>query len=576
MPPQTFTRDQLLQAGGTVVRPSSGSFGGGQQQSPQPKFDFSQPQGTGGQQPAQQTFTRDQLLQAGGSVVSPASGTSPAQSQFDSLPDEPESQAPKSEHILPRGKGAPTGIRILNTLGDISGQGALGEVVGGALAKRFVRKTLAKSDAGAQETLQKAQQALRRERVGGDPARIKTAQRAVHFAEREMGGRTEVEDIVPKKNLRQIVGAVGESALGFLTAGAGSAAIKGVTKAPLLLKAAKGLSVPNLLKTAGSGVVKQSAKLGAKVGAAEGLFSGLQKRDATLGSVLGSTAFGTALGGAGGAIGGKVTKAIGKRTKLLPKIRKEVSVKNAVKNITPSTDQLSSKQFKDLSRKRLIKPKTFRSPDEVILSPRQLKAVERNSELIVKDPIKTRNNLEDAGLAIDKKVGKFLNKNNGIFNRGELENALTKSLDDLTDLTVTPKALSGAKKKVIESLLKDLQKNDYVSLWKLRKNFDKRIKKAFSGSPSLSKEAKIELRNAIQDFISKKTDNRTYKKFMREISDLFDLEELVEIKAVKNKGRSGLSELIRKHPKAAKVVGGVVVGGAAASGLGKITSAIGN
>lgn len=312
----------------------------------------------------------------------------------------------------------------------------------------------------------------------------------------------------------------------------------------------KGAGKQGLLRLAGTG-----AKEGAKTGIIEGIGSGLEKGKKA-GGVVKSGLTGGLLGGiTGGVLGGVTSFA---RNGILNKSE------NYLDAITPNTKDLTPTEYEQFLRKGRINPASEFGADKYILSDSEKAAAEKFKDLLTsKNPVQNSINLMSKIAEKDKDVGSFLRKNNGIFNTGELKNHLTKNLEDITDLTVDEGRLGKAKESLVNSFLTGLKKNDMESLWTARKEFDKSIEKAFSGSPTVQKEVKIALRNAVQDFISDRTPEGVYKATMKDMSDLFRLQDNVARKATKGRGTNEIVSWLRKHPNISQILGW-----ATATGLG--------
>ncbi len=169
----------------------------------------------------------------------------------------------------------------------------------------------------------------------------------------------------------------------------------------------------------------------------------------------------------------------------------------------------------------------------------------------------------------DAEVGKFLEKNNNIFNTGELKNSIMKKLQDVDDITISEDRIAKAKKDVVDNFLKSLKKNDMKTLWTSRKEFD-RLSGAFKGSPTFKKEMSREFRNAIQEFIANRTPDNTYKTAMKDMTELLNLADgNLTNKAVNERKLTGLLKWAKDNPNKAKIIyGGLGLGGLTALGIG--------
>ena len=340
--------------------------------------------------------------------------------------------------------------------------------------------------------------------------------------------------------------------------GAGAKPTGVLSKIPGLTKTGEGVASKLATKVVGSkagvlpGAARGAIALGAEGvvgGGLRGTAKGLKEDKDAIGVLkeAGKEALIEGIGGAVlGTVGGGISGGI--------KSAKGAKESTHLKAVTPNTKDLSTQEYEMLVRQGRITPKTATTPDQYILSGDEIATAEKYKSILGKDPVKNTQALLKEIAKKDDEVGKFLKTRNGIFNTGELKNSLTIKLNDLDDLTVSEEKLVKAKKTVIDSFIKSLKKNDMESLWKARKEFDRKIESAFRGSPTLQKEIKKEFRNGIQDFISERTDNTTYKGFMKEMSKLFDLADITDTKAVKDRGMNAVQEWIKDNPGKASLV----------------------
>lgn len=415
--------------------------------------------------------------------------------------------------------------KIGETLGSIFGGSKIGEAIGTGVARRDVESGKTEMELVDYSSL--SPQAIERLRAKGVPV-----------TEEEQ--RAEIAKGIEGPSAKEIAGDVAKIGLNFVGAGAATKAVGAVKSAPTVMQA-----------------VSAGAKTGALLGGASGVASGLQE-DKSAVDILKQGAIGAGAGGViGGAIGG-LTNAIPKVASNISKARTEKQQNEILKNITPNADELSIKEYKKLLAQGKITPKTATSPAQYVLSEQERELALKNAKLITKDPVKTVNNIGDEIARQDADVGQYLRNNNGIFNKGELKNYLRNSIDEISDVSVDDKILSKNKDKFVKNFIESLEKNDLETLWQTRKGFDQQIEKAF-GSSSLSNKMKVELRNAVQDFISERTDDVTYKSAMKEMSGLFKLRDTVATRATKERARSAIQQWLRENPVKAKVLGGLGV-----------------
>ena len=333
---------------------------------------------------------------------------------------------------------------------------------------------------------------------------------------------------------------VGDALQLATTAGAGTA-LKPVSK---LATGGTGI-VSGALKGTAAGAVSRAA-----TGGAYGVAEGLQE-DKDTQEVINTGLKGAAIGGVAGGVLGGLTGAVSGGIKG-SRIKKENQYLDA---ITPETKDLPVAEYEKLVTRGKIAPKAGTSPDRYILSPEEIATAEKYKSLLGKDPVKNTKNLISEVAKNDKSVETFLKSKNGIFNTGELKNSLTSKLQDIDDLTVDEARLVKLKESTIDNFLKSLKKNDMETLWKARKQFDQKIESAFTGSPTLQKEIKVAFRNAVQDFISERTDDVTYKGYMKEMSNLYNLIDTTSTKAAKERGINAVQAWIKSNPGKAKIVG---------------------
>jgi len=304
-----------------------------------------------------------------------------------------------------------------------------------------------------------------------------------------------------------------------------------------------------VLAGAGKGALTGLAS-GAVVGASTGASQGLQADKSAI-DILKDTGKGALVGGVSGGILGGIIGGVSGGIRGA-KIKKSEAYLDAV---TPNTKDLTPTEYEKLLNQGKITPKTKTSPAKYVLSDGEKEIAKKYKSIFTNDPVKNTERIADEISKKDTEVGQFLKKNNGIFNKGELKNSLTLKLENIDDLTVDEKRLAKLKKATIDNFMKGLDKNDMETLWKSRKEFDRTIEKAFSGSPTLQNTIKKEFRNGIQDFIAERTPDNTYKGFMKDMSQLFNLKDVVNTKAVKEKGLNALQVWIKRNPTKAKVIG---------------------
>jgi hypothetical protein len=285
------------------------------------------------------------------------------------------------------------------------------------------------------------------------------------------------------------------------------------------------------------------AALGASTGVSQGLQDNLSAGDIAKEGVRGAV-YGGVTGGALGTVTGAVSGGVRAR-----KVRKAQEYLDA---ITPDTKDISPTDYEKLVTQGRISEKTSTGTAQYILTPEEKATAFKYKDVLGRDPVKNSIKLTEEIAKQDTKVGEFLRKNNGIFNKGELRNALKENMKDITDIALPENRVAKLKDNVIKNFVDGLDKNDMETLWTNRKAFDKKIEKAFTGSPTLQNEVKKALRTSVQDFIAERTPDDVYKASMKEMSQLFRLRDTALTKAIKERGSTGIQAWIKKNPTKAK------------------------
>lgn len=255
---------------------------------------------------------------------------------------------------------------------------------------------------------------------------------------------------------------------------------------------------------------------------------------------------------------------------------------SALDAITPRAEKLSPTEYEELARKGKISPRTGTKPGSYILDENEKNLAQKYSGLLQdKDPIKNLTTLTEEIIRKDSLVETYLKSQlptATAFNDKELKSYLMNKLEPITDISVPSESrLLKAKKDLVDTFVNKLDKNDMPTLWRARKEFDQEIENklnAFAGTPTLKKDLARGLRNGAQDFISEKTDNVTYKGFMKDMTELYDLSDNVGTKALQEKGLSGIQVWAKNNPNKARMLKwgigltGVVIGEKTLKGLG--------
>lgn len=247
------------------------------------------------QKATQSGFTPEQIIEMEKKRKTESEGA--AQSSQQTPAQVPPSNVQNISKVGGRGSGF--GQRALATAADITGQKNLGQIIGGALAKPFVRNQLAQADNTNEQLRIKAHSEYEKAKREGNTERMQQAQKAFDLASDTKSSLPTADQLIPKKTALQVAGSIGESAMGLATLG-GTAAARGGLKL-----ASKGVPLVSKLKT-GAKVIGQGAATGGTSAAAEGTDIG---RGILTGSAISA---GLPVVGKVAKLAGKVTGRIGK------------------------------------------------------------------------------------------------------------------------------------------------------------------------------------------------------------------------------------------------------------------------
>lgn len=316
-----------------------------------------------------------------------------------------------------------------------------------------------------------------------------------------------------------------------------------------------------------SGNTARTIAAGGGLGYASDVASGLEQGESTPSAL--TPGLGTAVGLAGGTFPGVVRYFKGAPQRETNRI---------LAKITPDYGDLSASQKKALLQQGRVTPRGLTTSQKVQLTDNEIATASRNADLIDDDPVKTILNIQNRTRDLDGQVEQFLLSNNRPFNKSQLKTKLSNSMSDVLDISGIGDDVSmeRAKKKLIDQFVEEIDTKNMHGLWQARKAFDQRIDKAFTGAPSLQKEVKKQLRNAVQDFIASNTPDKTYKTFMRDMSNLYNLSDLAEISAAKQYPGSVIGEKLHGAGRALTVAGGIAGGLGLVHILGRNASGGGN
>ena len=363
----------------------------------------------------------------------------------------------------------------------------------------------------------------------------------------------------------QIAGAAAGTALDVATAGEAPKAVSGAVKAPTVLEGAlKGA------KTAGA--------LGLGYGAAQGM---QENKD------LGGVAVSALEGGAGGALAGgiigggaaKLSSMAADKTaaKLAAEAAgttpKEVAAaekvsQKALEAATPKVPEMGTPEYLKELRAGNITAKTATQPAQYVLKDSEQALIKKFEPLLQGgDVVKNTNNVLGEVINQDKQVGEFLAKDPQVYVKADLRKALTDKLSGITDVLVPKENMAEARQGIINTIMSKIpDKNTgrtYEDLWQFRKQLDQTLKEkmnAFSGAPSLKKDLNKGVRDAIQTFIASNTKDTVYATKMRDMSQMYDLMDMLENKAAKEKNLSGLQAWFKANPVKTKLLEGLGFG----------------
>lgn len=248
--------------------------------------------------------------------------------------------------------------------------------------------------------------------------------------------------------------------------------------------------------------------------------------------------------------------------------------KTALEAITPKATDLTPAEYGDLLRKGRITPKTATSPASYVLNEKEKQLAQKFAPLLQSnDSVQNGQNVLTEIINKDVEVGKFLAKEPKVYIKDDLRQTLTDRLSQVNDILVPKDQLSTARKDLINTIMAKIPNNNtgrtFDKLWQFRKELDRTIENklnAFSGSPTLKKEMTKGIRDGIQSFIEKNTADGVYKTYMKDMSQLYDVLDMITVKATKEKGLSALRLWVKNNAEVIKIlkIGGWIALGAEA------------
>jgi len=236
----------------------------------------------------------------------------------------------------------------------------------------------------------------------------------------------------------------------------------------------------------------------------------------------------------------------------------QTAANKALDNILAKPSELTPTEYEKMLKSGRVKPKVGGGAAKIMPAQKEREYAIKYSNLLQgKDPVKNANTVLTEISKRDEQVGKFLKDNNAIFNKSQLRTYLNNEMKEVSDISIPQSRIDKVKQNLIDNFIDNnpnLAKNNVENLWIARKKFDKDIEKAFSGSPTLQKEIKKSLRNGVQNFIANKTPEGVYKQQMKDMSEMFDLLDAVDKKALREKGQSAINMWIKNHPRKTKAI----------------------
>ena len=261
--------------------------------------------------------------------------------------------------------------------------------------------------------------------------------------------------------------------------------------------------------------------------------------------------------------GTAVESITGKAAPILGKGRNPAEI--SLEAVTPSARDLTPTEYGDLVRQGKVSPKTATQPAGYVMSDIEKGTAQKYSNLLQGgDPVKNSSNVLEEIVKKDSLVEQFLDtQGTKVASPKKFREYLLSQLKDIDDIRIPADRLQVAKQNLVDNFVKNLPRTGkgysagttMRDLWKARKLFDMRgdAMKIFEGSPNVQKEIARKFRNGIQDFIATNTSDGIYKGYMKDMSELYDLADVLETKAVKEKGKSAIQAWIRANPSKSKV-----------------------
>lgn len=241
--------------------------------------------------------------------------------------------------------------------------------------------------------------------------------------------------------------------------------------------------------------------------------------------------------------------------------------------ITPTARELTPTEYKELLSRGRVSPKTATEPAKYILSDSEKALGQKYQNLLQHgDPVKNGDAILKEIVSKDSAVEQYLKtKTTEIWSKPRFKKYLSEKLGTIRDITIPDERLNTAKNDLINTFVDKLPKNATLEdLWRARKQFDAAVDqrlKAFDGAPSLKKDLARQLRNGIQDFIAESTGEKVYSGYMKDMSELYDLGDVVWTKGMKEKGLNSIKAWMVANPAKAKtarwVLGTIGLGAAA-------------
>ena len=248
------------------------------------------------------------------------------------------------------------------------------------------------------------------------------------------------------------------------------------------------------------------------------------------------------------------------------KTAKEKIESQAAKSITPDVAGITSKEYVKLAEQGRITPKKgIFDPQTYILSEDEIALTKKYATMLQEnEPIKNLNSIKSNLTANYNKTKPLVKEANAVVDRNKLTDNMIKELTAVAkkDMNISEDAIVD----MVESFQKFLKEGDLVELFENRNAFT--TGKTFEGltttQKTLDKAARRGIKQTLEDALPS-----DYKPLMDEMSDMYEIADLLDYTVKAEKGKSALKLWLKNNPAKSKIVGygasglGVGFGGAA-------------